>query len=84
MNNRDLRTTYENISYVIVADRDGCRKYVSRHFPGLFQYTVKLDQAKRFRCTEDAEKFLEWYSSSPSHIVNPVIHKCIRTFTLEG
>lgn len=79
MNNRDLRTTYQSTSYVIVVDRDGVRKYISKDFPRDFAYTIKLDKAKRFHRIEDAEVFIEDFHLD---CINPVIHKCIRTFQL--
>lgn len=68
-NNKDLRTEYIDSFYVIVADRDGVRKYVSSKFPNLFSYTVKLNNTKRFYSEQQAETFIRGFRE----IENPEI-----------
>ncbi len=73
--NKILRTEESSIFYVIVADRDGVRKYVSKAFPNLFPYTVKLTQAKRFYSEVKAQQFIDDFAVGNYIIVNPEISK---------
>lgn len=54
MDNRTLEKESNSSFYVIVADRDGVKKYVSRDFPRPFQYTVKISKAQRFYTKDKA------------------------------
>lgn len=59
MNNKTLRKTSERYFYVIIAKRDGGDKYVSRKYPDLFPYTVKLSESMRFLSKDKAQSFVE-------------------------
>lgn len=71
--------------YVIIADRDGIKKYVSRDFPRLFQYTVKISKARRFDTIEKAHEFIDNFNSSTGKyfILNPEIKVIKRKLVLE-
>lgn len=75
----------ENVStfYVIVADRDGVKKYVSRDFPRLFQYSVKISKARKFNTEEQAQDFINDFNGYEKYfIINPKIKKIERKFIL--
>jgi len=59
MDNRELRKNSERYFYVIIVKRDGVYKYVSRKYPNLFQYTVKLNESMRFSSEDAAQRFIE-------------------------
>lgn len=83
MNNRTLEK--ESISYfcVIIADRDGEKKYISRSFPKLFQYTVKINKARRFNTEEQAWEYIDNFNEfGRYYIINPEVKKVIRKFEL--
>ena len=75
MDNKVLRTEYKTQSCVIVAERDGVLKYVSKKFPNLFQYTIKLSDAKQFMDAYKAYEFIEAYKykNSKFEIINPQV-----------
>ena len=56
--NKVLQTNYINSFWVIVADRDGVRKYVSKNFPKTFPYTIKLNKAQVFSTQDQAMRFV--------------------------
>ncbi len=69
--------------YVIEADRDGVRKLVSRDFPRVFQYTVKISKARRFQTEEKAKEFINGFNDIGKYlIINPVIRKVCRRFSI--
>ena len=80
--NKTLRTRYTNQSCVIVADRDGVKKYVSKNFPSLFQYTVKLEDAKTFVCFYNAHNFIKSFNGSKFEIISPQVISVTHTHTL--
>lgn len=81
--NKALETESVNTFYVITADRDGIRKYISRDFPRLFQYTVKISKARRFHTEEQAQDFLNGFNRYGKYtILNPEITKIERRFTV--
>lgn len=83
MDNRTLETESVSSFFVIVADRDGSRKYVSKAFPRIFQYTIKINQAQRFNNEEQANKFITGFNDYGKYIIeNPEIKKVYRKFTL--
>ena len=71
--NKTLRTRYTTQSCVIVADRDGVKKYVSKNFPNLFQYTVKLEDARQFKDAYEAHGFIDSFRDSKFNIINPQV-----------
>lgn len=71
-----------NRFYVIVAERDGVKKYVSRDFPRLFQYTIKISKARRFNTKEKAHEFVDQFKSYREPINNPEVKEVIRKFEL--
>jgi len=73
MDNKALRTEYKTQSCVIVAERDGVLKYISKKFPNLFQYTIKLSDAKQFLDAYKAHEFIEAYKNSKFEIINPQV-----------
>lgn len=80
--NKTLRNRYTTQSYVIVADRDGVKKYVSKNFPNLFQYTVKLEDAKTFVCFCNAHNFIKSFNGSKFEILNPQVVSITHTHVL--
>lgn len=76
-----LETESVNTFYVIMADRDGVRKYVNQNFPRLFQYTVKISKARRFHTEEQAQDFINSFNRYGKYtIMNPEITKIERRF----
>lgn len=76
----------ENTSYfyIIEADRDGERKYVSKSFPKIFQYSKKILKAQRFYSEERALQFIEDFNSGGRYVIsNPTVKKIKRVFTVE-
>lgn len=76
----------ENTSYfyIIEADRDGERKYVSKSFPKIFQYSKKILKAQRFYSEERALQFIEDFNSVGRYVIlNPTVKKVKRVFTVE-
>ena len=72
-----------NFFYVIEAGRDHVRKYVSKDFPRVFQYTVKLSKARRFETEERAMEFIRGFNDFGKFtIVQPVVKKVCRTFSV--
>ena len=81
--NRTLRTENINAFFVIVADRDGVRKYISRSFPRLFQYTIKINQAQRFNTEEQAKKFIDGFNDYGKYFIhNPEVKKAYKKLIL--
>lgn len=71
-----------NTFYVITADRDGVRKYVSKDFPRLFQYTSKISKARRFQTEEQAQDFIDGFNEYGKYVIlNPEVTKIERQFT---
>lgn len=84
MNNTNLERTSTSYFYIIEADRDGIRKYVSRAFPRLWQYTPKISKAQHFQTEELASHFIEGFNNYGKYLIaNPVIKKVRRNFTVE-
>ena len=72
-----------NFFYVIEAGRDHVRKYVSKDFPRVFQYTVKLSKARRFETEERAMEFIRGFNDYGKFTnVQPVVKKVCRTFSV--
>jgi len=82
LDNKEIRREWENSFYVIEADRDGVRKYVSMQFPRLFQYTVKVNQARRFQTEELANKFINDFCGSKYELSNAKIRKVFSKMTV--
>lgn len=83
MDNRTLEKESNSSFYVIVADRDGVKKYVSRYFPRPFQYTVKISKAKRFYTKDKAQDFIDGFNEYGKYLIaNPEIKEVIRRFIL--
>lgn len=83
MDNRTLEKESTSSFYVIVADRDGVKKYISRDFPRPFQYTVKISKAQRFYTKDKAQDFIDGFNEYGKYlIVNPEIKEVVRRFTL--
>lgn len=84
LNNKILRTKFSNQYCVIVATRDGVEKYVSNKFPRDFQYTVKLECAKRFNDIYEANDFISEYELyRHGKIINPKVKTVTCTHRLE-
>jgi hypothetical protein len=82
-NNKILQTENINSFFVIVADRDGVRKYISRTFPRVFQYTIKLNQVQRFNTEEQANKFIKGFNDYGKYVIeNPKIRKVYKQLRL--
>lgn len=80
---RPLETRSVHTFYVIAADRDGMRKYISKDFPRLFQYTIKISKARRFQTEEQAKNFIRSFNEYGKYIIkNPVVTKMERCFTV--
>lgn len=62
--NHDLEKECEYTFYVIEAERDGIRKYVSREFPHTFPYTVMLQKARRFGSAKIAQRFVDDFNET--------------------
>lgn len=84
INNKTLRTQYKTYNCVIVAKHDGVTKYISKSFPNLFQYTVKLQDAYVFKCAYDAETFIEYFCDTKFKIIDPKIIVVIHTHKLDS
>lgn len=83
MDNRTLEKESISCFYVIIADRDSVKKYISRSFPKLFQYTVKINKARRFNTEEQAWEYIDNFNELGRYpIINPVVKKIIRKFEL--
>ena len=80
--NKTLRTKYTTQSCVIVADRDGVKKYVSKNFPSLFQYTVKLEDARQFNDAYKAHGFIDSFKDGKFNIINPQVISVTHTHVL--
>lgn len=80
---KELEKESVSTFYVIVADRDGVEKYVSRDFPRQFQYSVKISKARKFNTEEQAQEFINDYNDYEKYfIINPKIKKIVRKFIL--
>lgn len=78
---KPLETRSINTFYVVTADRDGVRKYVSKDFPRLFQYTVKISKARRFQTEEQAQDFINGFNEHDKYVIlNPEVTKIERQF----
>jgi hypothetical protein len=77
LDNKTLRTEYENQSYVIIVWQDGVKKYISKDYNirGSFDFTVKIDIAKRFATLELAERFIDQYDVDNVAEIRKVIRK---------
>ena len=80
--NKALRTKYTTQTCVIVADRDGVKKYISKKFPNLFQYTVKLEDAKQFKDAYEAHDFIDSFKGWKFDIINPQVISVTQTHML--
>lgn len=81
--NKKLQTEYISSHYVIIADRDGTRKYISRDFPRTFPFTIKLNKAKKFKSQQKAEIFIDKFNLNGKYpINNTCVKKCYSKLTL--
>lgn len=70
--------------YIIEADSNGARKYVSRAFPRTFQYTIKISKAQPFQTEDLAWRFINSFNEYGKYpIVKPIIKKVCREFIIE-
>ena len=83
--NKEIQKESMHMFYVIEADRDGVRKYVSRAFPRTFPYTVNLSKAERFDSAEVAQRFVNRFNGGGGRypIVNARIVPASRIFRVE-
>lgn len=80
---QEIQKESRHFFYVIEAGRDHVRKYVSKDFPRVFQYTVKLSKARRFETEERAMEFIRGFNDYGKFtIVQPVVKKVCRTFSV--
>ena len=80
---QEIQKESKHFFYVIEAGRDHVRKYVSKGFPRVFQYTVKLSKARRFETEERAMEFIRGFNDYGKFtIVQPVVRKVCRTFSV--
>lgn len=80
---QEIQKESKHFFYVIEASRGGTRKYVSKDFPRVFQYTVKLSKARRFETEEKAQEFIRGFNDYGKFvIVQPVVKKVCRTFSI--
>ena len=83
-NSKKIEVGNESYFYVIEAERDGCRKYVSRSFPRPYMYSIKLSRARRFDSIESAEEFITSFNRPGKHMIcDAVIRKVKRSFNVE-
>lgn len=83
MDNRTLEKEGVSCFYVIIADRDGVKKYISRSFPKPFQYTVKINKARRFNTEEQAWEYIDNFNEfGRYYIVDSEVKKVIRKLQL--
>lgn len=83
MDNKTLEKESVSSFYVIVADRDGVRKYISRSFPKAFQYTIKISKARRFNTEEQAQEYADNFNDYGRYfIINSEVKRVIRKFEL--
>lgn len=81
--NKVLQTENINSFFVIIADRDGVKKYISKAFPRLFQYTIKLNQAQRFDTEEQANKFITGFNDYGKYVIdNPEVRTVCKQLKL--
>lgn len=81
--NKILHTEEVSSFFVIIADRDGVRKYVSKAFPRIFQYTVQMTKAQRFYSREAAQKFIDGFNNYGKYVIDkPEIREVQRQFKL--
>lgn len=83
--NKEIQKESEHTFFVVEADRDGVRKYVSRDFPRTFPYTVNLSKAERFDSAEAAQRFVDRFNGDGGRypIVNARIVPVSRIFRVE-
>lgn len=79
----ELEKKHEGCFYIIEADRDGGRKYVSRSFPNISQYSKKIMKAKRFNSRNLALLFIGRFADGEYAILNPEVKKVKRTMNVE-
>ena len=80
---QEIQKESSHFFYVIEAGRNHVRKYVSKDFPRVFQYTVKLSKARRFETEESAWEFIRGFNDYGKFlIVQPVVRKVCRTFSI--
>lgn len=81
LNNNTLRTEDTVSFYVIEAMKDGCRKYIGRHYfrKNAFKYTVLLTKAMRFNTRVDAVNFID-----DTELCFPEIKKVERVLSVIG
>lgn len=80
---QEIQKESSHFFYVIEAERNRVRKYVSKDFPRVFQYTVKLSKARRFETEERAMEFIRGFNDYGKFaIVQPVVRKVCRTFSV--
>ena len=80
----ELEKEHIGYFYIIEADRDGERKYISKSFPRVFQYTKKILKAQRFNTEELALRFVDNFNNVGKYvIVNPEVKKVRRVISIE-
>lgn len=82
--NKTLEVKYKQKFYVIIVNRFGITKYISKEatFNHGFLYTVKLHKARKFRNEEMARRFISKFLENNEHytdISNPQIVECTLT-----
>jgi hypothetical protein len=84
MSNVNLEQESTSYFYIIEADRDGVRKYVSRAFPKLWQYTPKISKARHFQTEEQANHFIKSFNDYGKYLItNPIVKRVCRVFIVE-
>lgn len=79
-----LEREHVSYFYIIEADRDGERKYISKSFPRIFQYSRKILKAHRFYSKEQALQFIEDFNRVGRYVIsNPTVKMVKRIFNIE-
>lgn len=61
LTNKDLRSKYNTVKYVLLVEKDGVQKYISREYcrKNSYKYTVLLNKAMLFDTMGCANNFAE-------------------------
>lgn len=62
--NKSIQLNNTDVKYVIITERDGIWKYISKDYgyKHKFHFSVKMNKAKRFDSISSAEYFIDYYN----------------------
>lgn len=59
INNKTIETELTTSFHVILVERDGVKKFISKSFSSYFPCTVLIEKAKRFKSEKEAQEFID-------------------------